>query len=356
MTSSSDPFNSVPALFYTHNEQRGETLHRSEPASIHRDLRALGVEVGARILEIGTGSGYSGALLAELVGPQGQVVSVDVDEHLVGWANRLHPQRGLTNIRCHRADGMAGYPAEAPYDRIVAWCAPPRLPQAWVDQVIDGGRIVACLPIAPLPSTTLVATVTVEAGRPRVEAVTGGGYAQSTPTAVDDALTVPGRWVDWCDQQPEPSWIAIGWRADDDGQHTGARSALHHLLNPRHTEPYDRQPLDWRSWHTYAATLADPHVSLVALRNQIRGLGHTTATSAAVILTDATVIADSPHSPSLHILRDWLARWEQAARPAADVFTTALLPHYGSDLPGWGLKASYQPREQTQPAGAAPSR
>src|SRR4051812_39299761 len=127
---------------------------------IQRELHSLDVPAGARVLEIGTGSGYSSALLAELVGPDGTVVSVDVDEHLVGWANLLHHQRGLTTVRCHHADGLAGYPREAPFDRIVAWCTPPRLPMSWIDQLIPGGRLVACLPVAALPSTTVIATIT----------------------------------------------------------------------------------------------------------------------------------------------------------------------------------------------------
>ena len=54
------------------------------------------------------------------------MVSVDVSEHLVGWANLLHHQRGVTTVSCHHADGTDGYPPDAPYGRIVAWCAPPR--------------------------------------------------------------------------------------------------------------------------------------------------------------------------------------------------------------------------------------
>lgn len=341
MNALDDVFDAVPAPVYTHHERYGETVHRSQPESIRRELAALQVRTGDRVLEIGTGSGYSGAILARLCGPSGRVTSVDISDDLARRATAIHAERGVTGVDCHVADGLAGYPAAAPYHRVVAWFAPPRLPRAWTEQVVDGGRIVACLPIAQLPSTTLIATITVEAGQPRIDAVTGGGYAQSTTTAVDDALTVPGRWVDWCDHQPDPSWIAIGWRADDDDQRTGARCALNHLLYPAHIETYDRQPLDWRSWYTYAAALDDPHLSLASLRNQIRGLGHTTATSAAVILTDATLIADSPDSPSLGILRSWLERWERAGRPATDSFTTALVPYHGSDLPGWDLRASY---------------
>ena len=135
---------------------------------------------------------------------------------------------------------------------------------------MNGGRIVASLPIAQLPSATLITTITVDAGQPRVEAVIGGGYAQSTPTAVDGALTVPGRWVDYCDYQKDPSWIAIGWRADD-STGSGARSALEQLLHPGHTETYRDMEADWRPWSAYLVALADPGPSLVSLPNQIRG-------------------------------------------------------------------------------------
>jgi protein-L-isoaspartate(D-aspartate) O-methyltransferase len=155
--------------------------------------------------------------------------------------------------------------------------------------------------------------------------------------AVDDALTLPGRWVDFCDdREPDPSWIAIAWRTDDpDG--SGARSALGQLLHPEHTETYREMEADWRSWVTFTAALADSHLSVVSLHNQIRGIGHTSATSAAVILTDATVISNSPDSASLTVLRSWLEQWERAGRPAPDTFSTRLVPYDGPDLPGWDL-------------------
>jgi hypothetical protein len=267
-----EAFTVVPSRVYTHHERYRETVHRSQPESIRPELAPLQVRAGHRVLEIGTGSGYSGALLAQLCGPSGRVTSVDISEELVRRAAAIHAERGVTALDCHFGDGLAGL------------------------------------------------------------------ASAGTRTAVDDALTVLGRWVDWCDHQPDPSWIALGWRADDDHRHTGARSALNQLLHPGYTETYDRAPMDWRSWYTFAAALDDPQLSLTCLRNQVRGIGHTTATSAAVILSDATVIADKPHSPSLTILRGWLASWERAGRPA-DSVTTALVPRRGGDLPGWDLRA-----------------
>ncbi|GAA2531082.1 hypothetical protein Ahu01nite_094800 [Winogradskya humida] len=309
---------------------------------IQRELRSLDVPAGARVLEVGTGSGYSGALLAELVGPDGIVVSVDVDEHLVGWANLLHHQRGLTTVRCHHADGMAGYPDEAPFDRIVAWCTPPRLPRSWIDQLTPGGRLVVCLPVAALPSTTVIATITVDHGQPRVQAFTFGGYAQSTTSAVADVHSVPPRWVDWCSPHPLLSWIAIAWRADDDWLRTGARTALNLLLNPGHTEVYEHAPIDWRSWNAYTAAQANPQLSTVSLHGDVHGIGHTTPVSAAVVQTDGVILADSPRSPSLHALHGWLRQWEHASRPTADAFTP-ILTAADEDPSGWDLRILHRP-------------
>jgi protein-L-isoaspartate(D-aspartate) O-methyltransferase len=127
----------------------------------------LDVPAGARVLEIGTGSGYSSALLAELVGPRGRVVSVDVDAHLAGWANLLHHERGLSTVRCHHADGLAAYP----HGRHTSgsWPGtPPRLPRAWIDQLAPDGRIVTCLPVTAQPSTTVIAAITAASRQPSV--------------------------------------------------------------------------------------------------------------------------------------------------------------------------------------------
>ncbi len=346
MTSLDDAFDAVPALAYT--TIRGGVRRYTARTCGHppRD-HLLGGTARRPVLEIGTGSGYSSAILARLCGPHGRVTSIDISDELIARATAIHREHDISSVDLHVADGLAGYPSAASYHRMVAWCAPPRLPRTWVNQVEDAGRIVACLPIAALPSTTLIATITVQDGQPQLRAVTGGGYAQSTTTAVDDALTIPGRWVDYCHHQPDPSWISIAWR-DDDPQRTGARAALDRLLHAGHTETYQEISMAWRSWATYTAALGDRHLSLVSLRNRIRGIGHTTPASAAVILADGTIIADNPHSPSLTVLRTWLDRWETAGRPDAGSSPTTLVPYHGADLAGWDLRVSLPPSNDQQ--------
>ena len=328
----------VPERYYTHNDQRGVTENRSNPTAIHRELTTLGVADGMNVLEIGTGSGYSGALLAHLVGDSGRVISLDVDPYMTHWANLLHHQRGLTTIRCHTTDGTAGWLNGAPYDRLVAWCTPPLLPEAWVDQLAVGSVIVTPLPIAGVPKLTAVAKITVTVGDPpRVEEIFHGGYIE-TGTSPRTDYDVPLRWVDWENRVPAPSWISTAWRGSDDWLHTGARTALESLLKNAHTELYEGEPLDWASWRTYAAAIGDPHLTMAALAPDETGLGHSAPGSAAVIRPDGTILADASDSPSLAALRGWLAGWEDAGRPAPETYQPRLVRD--EENAGWVLRLS----------------
>ncbi|WP_180931190.1 protein-L-isoaspartate O-methyltransferase [Streptomyces sp. AJS327] len=336
MTTVADTAETVPERHYTHHEGRGATPHRSNPAVIHRELTTLDVRQGMNVAEIGTGSGYSGALLAHLVGPTGTVTSLDIDAYLSRWANLIHHERGLDNVRCHITDGTVGFPERAPYDRMVAWCTPPFLPKAWIDQAAEGGVIVAPLPIAPVPNMTVVVKVRVSGGVPVVEAVFNGGYIEAT-TSPKGNLDLPGRWVDWENRFPAPAWISLAWRESDDHLHTGARTALDRLLKDAHTEPYGAE-VNWPSWRTFAASLADPQLTMAGLTPDLWAIGHSTPTTAAAIQQDGMIHADHPESPSLTVLRDWLTAWEEAGRPAPETYTPALVQQEGPGPAGWHLR------------------
>lgn len=260
-----------------------------------------------RVAEYGTGSGYSTELIARLVGPEGEVTSLDIDAYLTRWANVIHHERGLDNVRCHTADGTVGFRERAPYDRVVAWCTPPLLLKAWTDQVADDGLIVAPLPIADVPNMTVVAKVRVRGGEPMAEGLFTGGYIEATASPKGD-LDLPGRWVDWENRVPGPSWISLAWRAQDDRLHTGARTTLDRLLNAPHTEPYEGGDVDVDrpSWRTFAAALGNPQLTMAGLRPDLWAIGHSTTETVAVIQQDGVILADSPDSPSLSALRDWL--------------------------------------------------
>lgn len=118
----------------------GQTI--SQPYTVALMLKALNVCAGQKVLEIGTGSGYNAALLSQLVGKEGRVVTLDVVEPLLVQAKKTLKKLGKGNVKVICADGSVGYSAEAQYDRIIVTAASPRINQEWIDQLKEGGILV----------------------------------------------------------------------------------------------------------------------------------------------------------------------------------------------------------------------
>ncbi len=111
----------------------------SQPTIMAIMLDQLSVRPGDRILEIGAGTGYNAALLATLAGPDGRVVSVDIDADI---AERAQSALSDTAVTVVCGDGAFGYPDGAPYDRIIATVGAWDLLPEWTLQLAPGGRIV----------------------------------------------------------------------------------------------------------------------------------------------------------------------------------------------------------------------
>jgi len=92
-----------------------------------------------RVLEIGSGSGYQAAILAELVA---DVYTIDIVEPLAKGAEGTLQRLGYKNVHVRVGDGYKGWPEEAPFDAIIVTCAPEKVPQPLADQLKDGGRMV----------------------------------------------------------------------------------------------------------------------------------------------------------------------------------------------------------------------
>ena len=93
-----------------------------------------------RLLEIGTGSGYQAAVLAQLVG---HVHTIEIVPALAQAARLTLTGMGFSNVTVRQGDGYRGWPEEAPFDRIILTASPPEIPQALLDQLVRGGRLVA---------------------------------------------------------------------------------------------------------------------------------------------------------------------------------------------------------------------
>lgn len=100
---------------------------------------------GMRIQEAGAGSGLFASYLGHLVGPQGHVATLDVDQDLVDGARAAIEKAAVTNVTVVLGDGAVGHPDGAPYDRIVATVGAHGIPQAWLDQLAPDGRLVVPL-------------------------------------------------------------------------------------------------------------------------------------------------------------------------------------------------------------------
>src|SRR5258708_24206156 len=94
-------------------------------------VEQLALQPGDRILEIGAGTGYNAALMAHLVGPKGQVVTVDIDQDTAAAAQAHLATAGADDIRVLCGDGALGYPEAAPYDRIILTAGTWDIAPAW---------------------------------------------------------------------------------------------------------------------------------------------------------------------------------------------------------------------------------
>jgi methyltransferase of ATP-grasp peptide maturase system len=111
------------------------------PATVVGMIEALEVEDGQSVLEIGTGTGYSTALLCHRLGEDG-VTSVEVDPEVAARADAALEACGFSTWTV-TGDGLLGHPRRAPYDKVIATCAVRRIPYSWVRQTRPGGTILA---------------------------------------------------------------------------------------------------------------------------------------------------------------------------------------------------------------------
>ncbi len=115
----------------------GQTI--SQPYIVGYMTQALDLKSGERVLEIGTGSGYQAAVLAELVS---EVYTVEILPELLAMATSTLNTLGYKNIHLRCGDGYAGWPEAAPFDRIIVTAAPDHIPPPLVDQLKPGGKMI----------------------------------------------------------------------------------------------------------------------------------------------------------------------------------------------------------------------
>ncbi|MEV2276998.1 methyltransferase domain-containing protein [Nocardiopsis sp. NPDC049922] len=328
---------------------RGENrraVRQTTPVSvIERHLPLLDIEPGMRILEVGTGSGYSTAVLAELTGPEGRVVSVDVEPDLITRAERLHRDAGYTTITSLAGDGYRGAPGHGPFDRLIAWTTPPHLPTAWAEHVCPGGLIVAPLVCAPIAYSTAMARITVDDSHtPGSISLHRGQYVpMTTPTLDRTRYATVSRVLDG---ERSPSYVSAPWITAT-GDQDLAETVFARMLATDHTAPLE---VGWPEIeHFKLWTIArDPSGLTMAHRSGETMVGVTTPDHAGFValFPEPRLVADAPDSPALGQVCDLLQEWKDLGRPRVDDLTARAVP---VDQ-GWALTLeSGTPADRSRP-------
>jgi len=98
---------------------------------------------GEKVLEVGSGSGYGAALIRELVGKEGKVITMEIEPEVYDFAKKNLKKAGYTDVKIVLSDGSIGYEKEAPYDCIIVTATAPEIPRVLIKQLRPGGRMLA---------------------------------------------------------------------------------------------------------------------------------------------------------------------------------------------------------------------
>jgi protein-L-isoaspartate(D-aspartate) O-methyltransferase len=329
----------VAAVDYDHfvTEPDGSTLPQSSSvASIQQMLEDLDIRPGHRVLEIGTGSGYTTGLLANLAGTDGLVRSVEVFADLVPRAQARLESAGVSTATVTNGDGYAGDPAGVPYDRVVAWATPHVIPSAWIDQIARDGVIVAPVKAARLATAHAIVAITVADGRPRVVSVRPGGYIEMHPEPVI-VFGLPLRYVDasHVPDGAEPWWLSSPALRKVPGAASLVLDQLRSASDASATPLAMAEDLDDFTAWLYATVPTE--LATAGLSDRFASIGAATEDSAALLTDGELVTTGNPDAA--HILTSWIEQWRDAGHPGWSDIAGVVVP----SAEGWGVRLTLQP-------------
>ncbi|ANZ36449.1 hypothetical protein BBK82_10615 [Lentzea guizhouensis] len=298
-------------------------------------LEMLDLEPGLSVLEIGTGSGYSGALLSAAVGADGHVVSIDIDSDLVARASALHRQAYNTNIEVHAADGFGGWASAAPFDRIVAWTTPDVLPEPWIKQASAGAVVLTPVKLADVASANALVRCIVGDNFENSE-LHPGSFIEMAPDVITE-LGLPVRYVNASRlvEDAPPWWISAHML------HEQPRDVADKLLDKvREAAPQaDFLPVDTATRLAFNAFVLARTNWPASLGGPIGwGIGVATSDSIAVVLPDGAGLTAGT-SEAFDLLAELVDEWHEFGEPRYD----RLEPTFTPCADGWQVRPKVRP-------------
>ncbi len=333
---------------YDHYARRpdGSMIPQTTSPEVIADLlRLLEAGPGAHVLEIGTGSGYSTALLARLVGPSGRVTSIDIDPALTARARSMLSAAGFTNVSVHCTDGVHGCAAEAPYTHVVAWAAAEELPDDWVAQARPPATIVAPVELAPLARASRTVRVWVTgAEEVQPDGFTRASFVTLHPVVLT-AWAVPARHVDVVldgeDNDGSPPWLSAPWLRTRNGEEGPNSADLLLTMSAAESCP---GPLsadeDAVAFEEFLLSLNAPTITQASLHDGDLWMGLASLDGFAMVLHPNVTTRDASYivrgSPRWKAALDAAVHsWRAAGRPGIGQLRPRLIRVAG----GWQVRA-----------------
>ncbi|WP_188190079.1 protein-L-isoaspartate O-methyltransferase family protein [Nonomuraea sp. SYSU D8015] len=337
---------------YTLQSDGSKLPQTSAPEIIATMLDLLQVAPGQRVLEIGTGSGYSTALLSHLVGDTGHVTSIDIDADLIHRAEQRLRADGYTNVTLHPGDGATSA-VDRPLDRIIAWASLEHIPDAWARQAVPGAIMVTPVFVTELAKTFLV--VRVHRGE-HDRALTADRFLQAgfveASSYVLDQWIVPPRRVDALTHRADgrPWWLSAPWLRSGGGDN--GRELLHQLqtVGRQATGPLGDQD-DAADFYAYLLATRPDGLTTAALGEPLWRIGASTPAGIALITPRQAhhQLAAGDHSAT-ELLTTWARQWRDQGKPGLDRMRAVL--RHGRD--GWTVRPALtmdRPACRSRPTG-----
>lgn len=158
------PNHQVPFAYDDRPLSIGNNQTISQPYIVGFMTETINPNKDDKVLEIGTGSGYQAAILAEIVD---EVYTIEIIPELAENARKTFEKLGYDNIHARAGDGYAGWPSEAPFDAIIVTAAPEEVPPPLIEQLREGGRMI--IPVGPIYRVQSLQLLTKKDGKLKVK-------------------------------------------------------------------------------------------------------------------------------------------------------------------------------------------